>query len=182
MKNKSLVNRLRRGQKAIGKNEKGYVLVIALLVLAVVTVIGVLALSTSTTEVMIAGNTRLREMNLSSADAGVAVSEPVIRNPDQTKYNFINDVATLRSEIFCTSQMNQDDERVNPNLNITIGENNVSVDIDYINAADPGPGYALEEGGPPVLMKNYRINSTSRGGAGSECMVGATYYIVGYCD
>jgi len=171
--------------QSIVKNEQGYILVVALLALFVTTVIGVLALSTSTTEVMIAGNTRLREINLATADVGVTVSEPAMRNPDVTKYTFINNEATLRSEIYCRSQMNPDSETNNPNLTINnFGGNNVdlNVDIDYLNAGDPSPGYALEEGGPPILKKHYVINSTSSGPTGSEGVVGAPYYIVGYCD
>lgn len=162
------------------KNEKGYVLIVTLLALLAVTIIGVLALSTSTTEVTIAGNARLREINISSADAGVAVSEPVMRNPDRRRYAFLtaSQEQNLRNEIFCGSQLNPDTE----NFVINIGGNNISVDIDFIDAADPGAGYALEEGGPPILRKHYAINSTSTDALGSEGEVGALYYNVGYCD
>lgn len=158
------------------KDEQGFALVVALLALLVITVIGVLALSTSITEVMVAGNTRLREINFSSADAGISTSEPVMRNPSTSSYAFID--LNLRNEIFCSSQMNPDTQ----NFSIVIGGNNVNVDIDYATAGDPGPGYSMEEGGPPILEKNYIINSTSTGNLGSEGVVGAVYFIVGYCD
>ena len=169
-----------RDQQHILRNEQGYVLVVALLALFVTTVIGVLALSTSTTEVMVAGNTRLREISLSAADAGIEIADPVMRNPDATKYPFIVDEPTLQSEIFCVSQLNPDGE--NFRLNGFGGNTDVSVDIDYINAGDPSPGYALEEGGLPILKKYFVINSTSTGPTGSEGVIGAPYYLVGYCE
>lgn len=161
-------------------NEEGFVLVVALLALLVVTIIGVLALSTATTEVMIAGNARLREMNLSTADAGISLAGPVMRNPDKGKYTFLSSaqVQNLRNEIYCKSQMNGDAE----NFSVNMGGNLVSVDIDFVNASAPTAGYALEEGGPPVLVKDYVINSKSTSGLGSENVVGAVYYIVGYCE
>lgn len=169
-----------KSQKSKVRNEQGFVLVVALLALLVVTVIGILALSTSTTEVMVSGNTRLREINLATADSAVALSEPVMRNPDRTKYTFMTDAQeqNLRNEIFCQSLMNADSE----NFLVSFGGNNVNVDIDTINVSDPGIGYALEEGGPPILKKMYTINSTSTSGLGAENMVGAVYYIVGYCE
>lgn len=169
-----------KSQQSAVKNEGGFVLVVALLALLVVTVLGVLALSTSTTEVMVAGNQRLREINFSTADAGLSLSEPIMRNPDNTIYTFITDpqIQNLRNEIYCQSQLNSDAQ----NFAVTIGGNNVSVDIDYVNAGEAGAGYSVEEGGPPILMKNYRFNSTSTGALGSENIVGAVYFIVGYCD
>ncbi len=162
------------------KNDQGFVLVVALLALLVVTVLGVLALSTSTTEVMVSGNARLREMNLATADAAVNLSEPVMRNPDKTKYTFLTTAQeqNLQNEIYCKSLMNIDTE----NFSVPFGDNIVSVDIDTVNVSDPGAGYALEGEVTPVQKKMYIINSTSTSGLGAENVVGAVYYIVGYCE
>jgi Tfp pilus assembly protein PilX len=163
------------------KNEQGFVLVVALLALLVVTILAVLALSTSTTEVMIAGNSRIREMNLATADAAVALTEPVLRNPDMSKYTFLEDVTqetNLKNEIYCTSVMNTDTE----NYSVNIGGNTIDVDVDMINRADPEAGYALDEGVSSPIKKNYIINARSTSGLGAENVVGAIYYIVGYCD
>jgi PilX N-terminal len=162
------------------RNEQGFVLVVALLALLVVTLIGVLALSTSTTEVMIAGNARLREINLSTADAGLLLSEPVMRNPENVNYDFLSSTQreNLKHEIYCRSQMDSDGE----NFSINMGGNTVRVDVDFINASEPAAGYALEEGSQPIVMKNYVMHSTSTAGLGSENVVGALYYIVGYCE
>jgi Tfp pilus assembly protein PilX len=161
-------------------NEEGFVLVLALLALLIVTVLGVMALSTSTTEVMVAGNARLREVNFATADSAVALTEPVLRNPDKTKYTFLDttEETNLRNEIYCASVMNTDAE----NYSVSIGGNTISVDVDMINRADPEAGYALDEGVSSPIKKNYIINSRSTSGLGSANEVGAVYYIVGGCD
>jgi Tfp pilus assembly protein PilX len=176
-------------QQSAFKNEKGFVLVVALLALLVVTVLAVLALSTSTTEVMIAGNTRIRELNLATADSAVALTEPVMINPDRTKYTFLDttEETNLRNEIYCTSVMNTDSitpssSNYAPNYTIQIGGNTIDVDVDMINRADPEAGYALDEGVSSPIKKNYIINARSTSGLGSENEVGAIYYVVGYCE
>jgi Tfp pilus assembly protein PilX len=162
-------------------NEEGFVLVLALLALLIVTVLGVMALSTSTTEVMVAGNARLREVNFATADSAVALTEPVLRNPDRTKYTFLSSTqeTNLRNEIYCVSvPMNPD----TANYSVNIGGNTINVDVDMINRADPEAGYALDEGVSSPIKKNFIINSTSTSGLGSSNEVGAIYYIVGGCD
>ncbi|MEC4686508.1 MAG: PilX N-terminal domain-containing pilus assembly protein [Nitrospirota bacterium] len=167
------------------KGADGFILIISLLSLLALTAIGILAISTSTTEVMIAGNTRLREIGLSAADSGIELTEPILRNTDNLEFTDIpqaelsDRMQDLRAERNCVSQLNPDTE----NFPVSIGgNNNVSVDVDYVSAGDPGPGYALEEGGPPIVRKNYIINATSRGASGSETRVGAVYFLVGWCD
>ncbi len=165
--------------------QEGFILIIALLSLLGLTAIGILAISTSTTEVMIAGNTRLREIGLSSADSGIELSEPVLRNIDNLEFTDIAQgklterMEHLSAERNCISQLDPDTENFSVNIG---GNSNVSVDIDYVNASNPGPGYALEEGGPPIVKKTYIINATSRGASGSEATVGAVYFLIGWCD
>ena len=64
-------------------SEKGMVLILSIMLLLVATVVGITALSTSTINVMIAGNQRLNELCFSSADSGIGVSDPII---DDTAY------------------------------------------------------------------------------------------------
>ncbi len=181
---------MKKGQKNIisrdtFSGQDGFILIVALLSLLALTAIGILAISTSTTEVMIAGNTRLREIGLSSADSGIELSEPVLRNIDNLEFTDIAQgklterMEQLSAERNCISQLDPDTENFSVNIG---GNSNVSVDIDYVNASNPGPGYALEEGGPPIVKKTYIINATSRGASGSEATVGAVYFLIGWCD
>lgn len=56
------------------KNQKGAVLVIALMLLAVLTILGVAALNTTTSEIRIAGNDRVHKNAFYNAETGVAYS------------------------------------------------------------------------------------------------------------
>jgi Tfp pilus assembly protein PilX len=56
------------------RSEKGMVLIVSLLLLLVATVIGITALSTSTSNVMISGSQRLSEINFAAADSAISVT------------------------------------------------------------------------------------------------------------
>ncbi len=165
--------------------EGGFVLVISLLALLALTAVGILAISTSTTEVMVAGNTRLMEIGLANADSAIELTEPILRDPEKLDYTDVPESQLLlkkrelKTERNCLVQMDPDIE----NFLVNTGDGTESrVDVDFVNAGEPGPGFALEEGGPPIVKKNYVINATSTGALGSEITVGAVYYIVGQCD
>jgi Tfp pilus assembly protein PilX len=184
-----------------GRNEQGFVLVIALLGLLVVTVIGVLAISTSTTEVMVAGNTRLREMNFAGAESGLEISDPAIRfiafngalpayGTYASKRNggIVSD-PDLAEEIRSGIPFDPNDScNTNPDLNMTLGSMNVTVDIDRMFAS-PCQGATIEfaggyegvgMGGGGSICAYYWVNSMSRSVVGSENMVGGFYRYVTY--
>jgi len=173
-------------------NEQGFVLVVALLALLVVTVLGVLALSTSTTEVMMAGNQRLREINFSGADSGLEISDPVVRyviyNQDITKYLSIVNDPNLHTELRSGPNFDTDTPSNNPDLQLQIAGMTVRVDIDRMFAG-PCEGSAIEfasgyegigMGGGGGVCAYYRINSLSQGDVGSENIVGGIYRYVAY--
>ncbi|MDP3297300.1 MAG: PilX N-terminal domain-containing pilus assembly protein [Thermodesulfovibrionia bacterium] len=155
-------------------SEKGMVLIVSLLLLLVATVVGITALSTSTTKVMIAGNQRLSEMNFSSADGGTSVSALIMKNlstytipavdPIITDANFIDEAA-------------QDADIAD--IQYPVGNPTTFVDIDYLYVVVK-PGSTKEfacgyDSCPSYLSANaklYRINSRSVGAAGSESEVG----------
>jgi len=61
-------------------NENGTVLISMLLLLAVVTIVSIIALNTTTVELQIMGNLKKSSMSFSSAEAGVDLSIPSIEN------------------------------------------------------------------------------------------------------
>jgi len=152
------------------KNEQGIVLVVALLLLLVATVVGITALSTSTTKVMIAGNQRLSEINFSAADGGISVSTLIMKNLSTyagypiTDPNFIDEPA-------------QDADTFD--IQYTVGTTTISVDIDYLYIVGmPGSmkefacGYDYCPSYYSANAKLYRINSLGVGATGSESGVG----------
>jgi len=175
------------------KNEHGFVLVIALLALLVVTVIGVLAISTSTTEVMVAGNTRLREMNFAGAESGLEISDPAIRfiafNKELGNYDAIVRDRNLAEELRSGSPFNPSDScNNNPDLNLNLGPMSVTVDIDRMFASpcegattEYASGYeGIGMGGGGNICAYYWVNSRSRSVIGSESAVGGFYRYVSY--
>jgi len=82
--------------KPIG-NEKGAVLVIALMLLAVLTVLGVAALNTTTTEIRISGNEKVYKQAFYSAEAGIAYA--VERGVDFFPVNGVNASVTIPADL-----------------------------------------------------------------------------------
>src|SRR3989338_5417943 len=131
---------------AILNSQEGMVLIVSLLLLLVATVVGITALSTSTTKVMIAGNQRLSEMNFSSADGGISASVPIIEttaferivsatysaDPDITiSADFVNEITGALAQ-------DGDTASASPDIRFALGSGTfattVSVDVDYLYA------------------------------------------------
>jgi Tfp pilus assembly protein PilX len=71
-------------------NEKGSVIVVAMIILALLTLIGISAVTTSTTEVNIAANDQLNKMVFYTADAGIEVGRQMlnsIKTADSTAWD-----------------------------------------------------------------------------------------------
>ncbi|MGB9716415.1 MAG: PilX N-terminal domain-containing pilus assembly protein [Thermodesulfovibrionales bacterium] len=175
------------------QNEYGFVLIIALLALLILTIIGVLAISTSTTEVMIAGNTRLREMNFAGAESGLEISDPVIRfiafHSSFGNYDSIVRDKDLDQEIRSGKPFEPADTcNINPDLSLNLGSMSVTVDIDrmFSSACDGvateyASGYeGVGIGGSGNICAYYRVSSMSRSALGSESVVRGFYRYVSY--
>ncbi|MBI5050263.1 MAG: hypothetical protein HZC11_05160 [Nitrospirae bacterium] len=178
------------------KDEQGIVLILSLLLLLVATVVGIAALSTSTTNVMIAGNQRLSEINFSAADGGVSVSVPIIETTAYdravsslyTSYVISGD---FDDEISGVSPRDSDTASGSPDLQFTLGSGvsavTVSIDVDYLysgysagSAIEFASGYeglgkGAGAGGTEVY---YSMNSVAAGTVGSESAVYAIYRYV----
>ena len=176
MKNKNVVNKdlVKHNHhfKNISGNEEGFVLVVSLVLLLVITLMGILALSSSTTEVMIAGNQRIVEINEISADGGKDLSKPIINDVvyyDRVDTNkFTQDKIVIDNELNNELQLNDSDDDgienvtsndpenssdalMNPDINFRIPSNDpnprvtVSIDVDYLFSAHAA-GSAIEFG------------------------------------
>ncbi len=183
-------------------NEKGLALVVGTLLLLVATAVGVIALSTSTTNVMISGNQRLSETNFAAADSGVSVSIPIIETAASERGILQSDYPNITLDLDDTSPANsipdlvddligtQDNQAAldnvaeNPDLTFVLDSTPISVDVDYLYSAY-APGSAIEfasgyegigkgagAGGGVVF---YGINSLAEGSVGSQTQVCAIY-------
>ncbi len=177
-----------RDTDTILRSEKGMVLVVSLLLLLVATVVGVTALSTSTTNVMISGNQRLSEICFSAADSGVAVSIPVIEaalaGDVTTNYSLIvnNDEDGNDDITFVNVDEDADTVSGSPDLTFPVGNATVDVDVDYVYAGTV-PGCAIEfamayddrVAGSKCIGTYYAVTSAGTCEAGSESEVCAIY-------
>jgi Tfp pilus assembly protein PilX len=183
-------------------SEKGMVLIVSLLLLLVATVVGITALSTSTTKVMIAGNQRLSEINFSYADSGVSVSSPILTDTAfngavGASYtglviagsNFLNEVTGALPRDPDCAVLSTTCGIAAPDIRYTIGATTVSVDVDYLyttyttgSAIEFASGYeGLGKGaGSGGSQTNYSINSygVDSAASGSVTGIGALYRYV----
>jgi len=174
------------------RDNEGYILVTALLLLLVLTIVGIAAINTSTVENILSGNIKLREENISSADAGTEISTAVIercvRAQDTQGFtNIINPVfqpddpdylpTELRSSAFDSDLQD---------IALQIGNQNVSVDIDKMysrwmggTAIEFASGYeGVGKSGGKGFITFFRINSNSTGLVSSAAVIGAIYRYV----
>jgi len=132
-------------------NERGAILITILLLMAIVTLIGIIAINTATVDIQISGQTKRSSMAFGGAEAGVDLAIPIIENtlangalpamPSGYTYN-TTDSPDLVAEI-------QGDPSVSPSAfdtDITVSNlNGVRVDVDidrlYVYVI---PGSSLE--------------------------------------
>lgn len=185
---------------SILRSEKGIVLVVSLLLLLVATVVGITALSTSTTNVMMTGNQLLSERAFAAADSGIFVTDPII---DDTAYNravssiyttapaLVPDPTDFIDEITGALVMDSDDPITSPDIQYTLGAGataiTVSVDVDYLYSAlaagsaiefasgYEGMGKGAGAGGVEIY---YAVLSVGQGTLGSESEVCSLYKYV----
>jgi len=189
-------------QFAIYNCQEGMVLIVSLLLLLVATVVGITALSTSTTKVMIAGNQRLSEINFSYADSGVSVSAPILKDTAFNSAvgasytglvvagsNFLSEVTGILPRDADCAVLSTTCGTAAPDIQYTIGTTMVSVDVDYLyttyttgSAIEFAAGYeGLGKGaGSGGSQSNYSINSYGVESAtlGSVTGIGALYRYV----
>jgi len=189
-------------QFTIYNSEKGMVLVVSLLLLLVATVVGITALSTSTTNVMITGNQRLNEINFRAADSGIYVSLPIINSiifeksisatygldPDLTIDNsLVDEVSGALARDNDCPVLSANCSTAAPDLQFRIGSGITSVDIDYLYSGVAtgsailmfmgyeGTGTGAASGG---VLIYYPIDSYAVGPAGSQKSVYGVYQYV----
>ena len=174
------------------KKDNGYILVTVLLLLLVLTVVGLAAIGTSSLENVLSGNIRLRERNISKAEAGIDISTAVIersvRADDYRGFvSIVNDpalAAELRGSPIDAFDPDLDAlGNVVPDVLFAVDGQNVAVDIDRMYTR-PMPGTALETAsgndglGMGIAANFYtyfRVNATGVDLANSAADIGAIY-------
>jgi hypothetical protein len=142
---------------------------------------------------MIAGNTRLREMNFAGAESGLEITNPAIRfiafHSSFGDYDSIVSDRSLDKELRSGNPFEPGDTcNKNPDLSLNLGSMSVTVDIDRMFASPCegvvtgfASGYeGVGMGGSGNICAYYRVSSMSRSILGSESSVRGFYRYVSY--
>jgi Tfp pilus assembly protein PilX len=174
------------------RDNDGFILITVLLLLLVLTILGIAAINTSTVENVLSGNVRLRERNLSKADAGAEISsgliERSVRESDITGFtNIVSPAFASTSDDYLPNELRATAfDPDTQDLAFTVDSQNVTVDIDKMYSKWIG-GTAIEfasgyEGAGKSAGSGfytfYRINATGFGLVLSNADVGTIYRYV----
>lgn len=181
-----------RVKRPIRRNEDGYILITTLLLLLVLTVIGMTAIGTSTVENLLSGNIRLKERNISKADAATeicaALVERSLREQDTDNFTNIIDPAFESSDPdYLPSELRSSAfDPDTQDVAFQVAGQNVTVDIDKMYSKWMG-GTAIEfaagyegagKSGGSGFYTYFRINASSEDLVNSQATVGAIYRYV----
>jgi hypothetical protein len=146
-------------------NENGFVIVIALIMLAVVTVIGIAATRTSETELQISGNEKLHKLSFYAAEAarGYVSDDPSL---------YGNDNITEGAGIYFP---NEGDSAETYNLASTQSFNG---DVEYTGFSEPPRGSGYEAG--KFKAHRYQMTCDGYGPSNSQSQIGAGFYRIGF--
>lgn len=177
----------------LNKNEEnGYILITVLLLLLVLTILGIAAMNNSSVENILSGNIRLRESNLTKADAGMEISTALIqrtvREQDTRGFaNLINPVFAATDNSYLPTELRSTAfDTDTQDIQFAVNNQNVTVDIDKMytkwmggSAIEFASGYeGAGKGAGSGFYSYYRVNATGAGLAGSSAQVGAIYRYV----
>ena len=174
------------------KKHEGYILITVLLLLLVLTILGMAAINTSTVENVLSGNIRLRERNISKADAGTEISggliERAVRESDITGFtNIISPTFASTSVDYLPTELRTTAfDPDTQDISFTVDTQNVTVDIDKMyskwiggTAIEFASGYeGVGKSGGSGFYTFYRINATGFGMVLSNAEVGTIYRYV----
>jgi len=162
------------------RNEEGVILITIILLMAVVALLGVIAIDTSTVDVQISGNQRRASEAFGGAEAGTDLAQPIIERTiaagalepttitdgtvDPNPLSGVN----LETGVNGGSDYNADSPFANPDLTVSVGAADVKVDIDRLYS------YALP-GGSLEFASGYEGVGAGAGGGG----VGVLYRVDG---
>ena len=145
-------------------NEKGIVMISAVIFLLLLTVIGIFATTTSMIEIQISGHNKLSKMVFYAADSGIHY---VAVNPDWYNSNNLDEDAPF-------------DFPVNGSPAVTYpisSELNVGGSVSYVgkNQMPAGMGYSVGT----IFAVNYKITSNSTGPNNAANTIEAGFYRMG---
>ena len=152
--------------KILGNNEKGSVLLVALIMLALLSLIGVAATRTTSTELQIAGNEKFQKIAFYTADAarGYVVRSPSLYGGDNI------DVGS--GGIYFPEDGDHD-------VRYDLGSSQkFNGNVEYIGSFNPPRGSGFEAG--KFHAHKYKMNCKGYGPSDSEKQLETGFYRIGF--
>lgn len=146
-------------------NEDGYLMVVVLMILSILTVIATAGTNNAITEQRSATNEQIHELSFYAADTGRTY---VIENSDlYHEYN----VTVGESIAF--------PDKDNPAVEFSMGPlESFKGDVEYLGSATPPRGSGFEVG--KFISHRYQLNSTGLGPRNSTSEIEAGFYRIGF--
>jgi hypothetical protein len=168
------------------RNDRGSALIVALLCLVLLTLIGIGATNTTTTDIQIAKNEKFHKVAFYHADSGVYGTPKLISsavdggaNPSGTSFTYLD----AGTDIFFREVMGYDAYDADMDIRFTLGGENVEVDVErdrvenlvgggaeFATGAD---GVGTGSGGGVAIF--YNMDSFGDGPSSTTANVGAVY-------
>ncbi|MBW2621477.1 MAG: pilus assembly PilX N-terminal domain-containing protein [Deltaproteobacteria bacterium] len=164
-----LRKKIKQSMRLFDRKEEGTVLIMALLLMAVMSIIGFTASMTSRTEITISYNTRVSRQAFYAGDSGIEISPKIVsRIIEEGAVPNISNVTIhngLRDEIMGYFVEDDEDDQVlptlsNPDVSQTLNVSSFSVDIDR----DPEGAQFMPGGGVQFASGAEGIGTGSLGG------------------
>jgi Tfp pilus assembly protein PilX len=172
--------------KDLIKDEQGSVMIIALLVLIILTLVGIGANRTTSTDIQIAANEKFHKVAFYNADAGVYATPKLISsaiedgaNPTGTGFTYLD----AGTDTFFRELMGYDSADTTRDISFVLGGENIEVDVQRTGAQNlAGGGAEFAAGAEGVGSGSaggfaifYALDSLGDGPRNAVSNVGATY-------
>lgn len=137
------------------RNQRGYVLLVALILMAILTVIGATSLSVAGVDQRIASHNRKHMMIVNSADAGTVHARYVLGLSDpESEWSDTGDTTGAWIDL-------ADGEALFGGIAYTHNLGVYRVEAIYERCSSPPPGYSTEEGSQKFRSDYWRMESTA---------------------
>jgi len=147
------------------KNQRGSMIAVVIMILALLTLIGTVAITTSNTELQTASSEQIFKLAFFSAETGITYVE---QNPDLYHEQNITAGASL-------SFPDTVDDTIKHNLGSLQSFNGT---VEYLDSSSPPRGSGYEVG--TYTAHNYRIISDGFGPRNSAIQIEAGFYRIGF--
>jgi Tfp pilus assembly protein PilX len=164
---------------SILRSEEGSIMVITLLVLTILTLIGIGANDTTTTDIQIAANEKFYKMAFYHADGGIYSTPKLISealeagaNPSGTSFSYLD----AGADALFDELMGYEDNDADTDVSFSLGGQNVNVDLQRGDSENLSGGEAdFPSGTVAGFYTNFNLDSFGNGPNNTTCNVGATY-------